>query len=65
MNLKSIQAYLGNNDILFAVHTIHAKDITAFSAIPDEREVVLMPGTRLHAKSEPLNLEEIDPQKYV
>jgi hypothetical protein len=69
MDLEIIQPYLGDNGTLFAIHAIHAKDITAFSAVPDEREVVLMPGTRLRAKCGPLSftdrlfvlhLEEID-----
>jgi hypothetical protein len=72
MNLDSIQAFLGNNGTLFAIHTLHAKDITAFSAVPDEREFVLMPGTKLRAKCGSLNfdnrlsvlhLEEISSQK--
>jgi hypothetical protein len=71
-NLRGIQAFLGEKGTLFAIHTINAKDITAFSAIPDEGEVVLMPGTRLCVKSESLNfidrlwvlpLEEIDSQR--
>jgi hypothetical protein len=72
MDLRSIQPYLGDNGTLFAIHTIHGKDISAFSAIPDEREVVLMPGTRMRAKCESLSfidrlfvfhLEEINPQR--
>ena len=72
INPRSIQAYLSNNGTLFAIHTINAKDITAFSAVQAEREVVLMPGTKLRAKSESLNfddrlsvlhLEEINSQK--
>ena len=72
MDLRGIQAYLGEKGTLFAIHTINAKDITAFSAIPDEKEAVLMPGTRLRAKCEPLDfidrlsivhLEEVISQK--
>jgi hypothetical protein len=72
MDLRSIEPYLGDNGTLFAIHAIHAKDITAFSAVQDEREVVLMPGTRLRAKGERLSfidrllvihLEEIDSQR--
>jgi hypothetical protein len=72
MDLKSIQPFLHDNGTLFAIHAIHAKDISAFSAIPDEREVVLMPGTRVRPKSGPLSfinrlfvvhLEEINPQR--
>ena len=71
VDLSSIQPFLGDNGTLFAIHTIHAKDITAFSAVADEREVVLMPGAQLRAKGDPLNfidrlsvlhLEEIDSQ---
>ncbi len=43
---------------MFAMHTIHGKDITAFSAVPDEGEVILMPGTQLRAKCESLNFAE-------
>lgn len=72
IDLRTIQAYLGDNGTLFAIHVIDAKDITAFSAVPDEREVVLMPGTRLRAKCESLDfidrlsvvhLEEITSQR--
>ena len=70
-DLRGIQAFLGNEGTLFAIHTTSAKDITAFSAVPDEGEVVLMPGTRLRAKCESLSfidrlwvlhLEEISSQ---
>jgi hypothetical protein len=72
IDLRSIQPYLGDNGTLFAIHTISGKDISAFSAIPDEREIVLMPGTRVRSKCEPLSfndrlfvvhLEEINPQR--
>jgi hypothetical protein len=71
-DLRGIQAFLGEKGILFAIRAINAKDITAFSAIPDEGEVVLMPGTKLRAKCESLSfidrlwvlhLEEISSQK--
>ena len=71
MNLGIIEGFLGGNGTLFAIHPTHAKDITAFSAYTREREVILMPGTRLRAKSKPLkstdllvlDLEEIDSQR--
>jgi hypothetical protein len=72
IDLRSIQPFLGDKGTLFAIHTISGKDISAFSAIPDEREVVLMPGTRVRPKSGPLSfinrlfvvhLEEINPQR--
>jgi hypothetical protein len=72
MDPSSIRPFLGDNGTLFAIHTIHGKDISAFSAFPDEREVVLMPGTRVRARYQALNfddrlfflhLEEINPQR--
>jgi hypothetical protein len=72
MDLRSIEPYLGDKGTLFAIHTTDGKDISAFSAIQDEREVVLMPGTRVRAKCESLSfidrlfvlhLEEIIPQR--
>jgi hypothetical protein len=63
---------LGENGTLFAIEAIHGKDISMFSAVPDEQEVILMPGTRVRAKSQSLNvmdrlfiihLEEINLQR--
>jgi len=36
---------------LFCIHTIHGKDIAAYSANHGEEEIVLMPGTCLRVKS--------------
>jgi hypothetical protein len=72
MALDVIRPFLGENGILFAIEATHVKDISEFSAIPDEHEVVLMPGTRVRCKSGTLNiddrffilhLEQINPQR--
>jgi hypothetical protein len=72
MNINSVQPFLGESGTLFAIETIHGRNISMFSAFPDEQEVILMPGTRVHAKSQSLNipdrlfifhLEEIAPQR--
>jgi hypothetical protein len=72
MALNIVQPYLGESGTLFAIDTIHGKDISAFSAVLDEQEVVLMPGTRVRRRHESLNfidrlfvvhLEEINPQR--
>lgn len=71
-NISRVQAYLGESGTLFNIAAVHGKDISMFSAVPDEQEVVLMPGTGVCAKSQPLSfidrlfiihLEEIDAQK--
>jgi hypothetical protein len=72
MNPNRVHPFLGENGTLFAIDAIQGKDISAFSAIPDEQEVVLMPGTRVRCKHESLNfidrlfvlhLEEIKPRR--
>jgi hypothetical protein len=72
MNINSVQPYLGENGTLFAIETIHGRDISTFSAVPDEEEVIIMPGTRVRAKAQSLNipghlfifhLEEIAPRR--
>jgi hypothetical protein len=72
MALNIVQPFLGESGTLFAIDVVHGKDISAFSAIPDEQEVVLMPGTRVRRRYESLNfidrlfvlhLEEINPQR--
>ncbi|CAF1409587.1 unnamed protein product, partial [Didymodactylos carnosus] len=71
MDLRSIQSYLGENGTLFAIDVLDGKDVSAFSAVPDEQEVLLMPGTRLRARCESLSfidrlsvlhLKEVNPQ---
>jgi hypothetical protein len=42
-----IGPFLGDRGTLFAVNAVNGKDISTFSANPDEKEVVLMPGTRV------------------
>jgi hypothetical protein len=72
MNINSVQPFLDENGALFAIETIHGRDISTFSAIPDEQEVIIMPGTRVRVKSQSLNifgrlfifhLEEIAPRR--
>jgi hypothetical protein len=58
MALNIVQPFLGKQGTLFAIDAIHGKDISAFSALPDEQEVVLMPGTRVRRRFESLNVNE-------
>jgi hypothetical protein len=71
MDFEALKLRLGEKDTLFAIDVINAKDVCAFSAFPEEQEVILMPGTHVRDKCLPLNtgrlivahLEEIDPQE--
>ena len=56
MNPKTVQPFLGETGTLFVIDAIYGKDISAFSAFPDEQEIILMPGTRVRAKSESLSV---------
>jgi hypothetical protein len=58
MAANIVQPFLGEKGTVFAIDAIHGKDISAFSAMPDEKEVVLMPGTRVRRRFEPLNVNE-------
>ena len=71
-NLDVVREYLGESGTLFAIDAVHGKDISSFSANPDEQEVVLMPGTRVRRRHESMNfierlfilhLEEVYPQR--
>ncbi len=55
MALNVVEFYLGEKGTVLAIEAIHAKDICAFSAMPDEKEFVLMPGTCVRVKSPSLN----------
>ncbi|CAF0722390.1 unnamed protein product [Adineta steineri] len=71
MDLKIVQPFLGEHGTLFAIEAMCGKDISQYSANPEEQEVILMPGTYVRAKTETLNfidrlfvihLDEITPQ---
>ena len=57
-DLKIVQLFIGEKDTLFAIEVMHGKDISEFSAIPVEKEVILMPGTRVRARSESINFSD-------
>jgi hypothetical protein len=72
MALNIVQSFLGGEGTVFAIDALDGKDISEFSAMPDEKEVVLMPGTRVRRRFESLNvngtifilhLEQIIPQR--
>jgi hypothetical protein len=55
-NLDIVELFLPKSGTLFNIGAIHGKDISTFSAVPDEQEVILMPGTRVRAISRTSNL---------
>jgi hypothetical protein len=72
MDLKSVQPFLGEDGTLFAIETIHGRNISTFSAVSDEQEVILMPCTRVRVISNSsdfidrlsiIHLEEIAPRR--
>jgi hypothetical protein len=71
-SVEIAKQYLDPSGTLFTIKTVNGRDISMFSAHPDEQEVVLMPGTRVCVKSSAvkfmdrlfiIHLEEIVPQK--
>lgn len=70
LDASVIKPFLNDNGTVFVIEAIHAKDISVLSAVSDEKEVILMPGTRVRRKYGTLDLgtinvlqlEEIDPQ---
>ncbi|CAF1232750.1 unnamed protein product [Adineta steineri] len=71
LDLEIVQPFLGEHGTLFTIEAKCGKDISQFSASPEEKEVVLMPGTCVQAKTGALNfinrlfvvhLNEITPQ---
>ena len=55
-SLDIAQKYIGESGTLFAIEKAHGKDVTMFSAVQDEKEVILMPATRCLAKSQAAEL---------
>ncbi|CAF4175841.1 unnamed protein product, partial [Adineta steineri] len=57
MDLKIVEPFLGERGTLFAIEVMCGKDVSQFSACPQEKEVILMPGTCVRARAEPLNVD--------
>jgi hypothetical protein len=57
-DISVVEQYLDNSSTLFAIDASHGKDISEYSTFPTEKEIVLMPGTRLRAKAHSLNPEK-------
>jgi hypothetical protein len=57
MDITVVKKYLDNSSTLFAIDASRGKDISKFSTFPLEQEIILMPGTRVHAKAQSLKFE--------
>jgi hypothetical protein len=55
-DLSAAEMYVPKGGSLLFIEAIHGKDVSMFSAVPDEQEVILMPGTRMRAKCRTTNL---------
>lgn len=54
-NLAIVERYLGTTGTVFAIDTIYGRDISTYSTFPEEKEIILMPGTRVSSKCQSLN----------
>ena len=54
--LNVVQMFLTDTSTLFVIDAIHGKNISEYSAFPEEQEVILMPGTRLRVKSKSIHV---------
>jgi hypothetical protein len=57
-DISVVEQYLDNSSTLFAIDASHGKDISEYSKFQTEKEIVLMPGTRVLAKAHSLNFEK-------
>ncbi|CAF2860709.1 unnamed protein product [Rotaria sp. Silwood2] len=57
-DLAVIQIYLGKTGTVFAIDAAEAKNISSFSTFPDEKELILMPGTRVRPYCRHLNFND-------
>ena len=57
-DLSVVKKYLVENSTLFIIEASHGKDISSYSTFPEEKEILLMPGTHVRAKCHSFNLED-------
>ncbi|CAM4811676.1 unnamed protein product [Rotaria magnacalcarata] len=55
--LNVIEAFVGGKGVVFAIKVSHGKDISAYTAMKDEQEVILMPGATVRMKNKPLDFD--------
>jgi hypothetical protein len=58
-NAQVVAPFIGENGFLFNIEVINGKDISSYSTVPDEQEVILMPGTFLRVKGSPFNFRDL------
>jgi hypothetical protein len=58
LDISVVKQYLDNSSTLFAIDASHGKDISKYSTFQTEKEIVLIPGTRVRAKAHSLNFED-------
>jgi hypothetical protein len=56
-DISVIKQYLDNSSTLFAIDASHGKNISEYSTFQTEKEIILMPGTRVCAKAHSFNFE--------
>lgn len=55
--LNVVEIYVGNQGTVFAINATNAKDITEFSTFSQEKEYILLPGSKVRVKSGRLNFK--------
>jgi len=58
-NLSVIESYLGESGTFFIIETSYGKNISEYSAMSDEEEIILMPGTRVRLQCDPLAIQNM------
>ncbi|CAF1509334.1 unnamed protein product [Adineta steineri] len=58
--LKVVKKFLGQSSTLFLIEAKNGKLISAYSNFPEENEVILGLGTRVHVDSDPLGSSSLD-----
>lgn len=53
-----VEMFLSDKGTVFSIEAVHAKDISQYSAFLQEKEAILMPGTRVRIKNPPLVFKE-------
>lgn len=73
VDVHVIEQFLTENSTLFLIEALTARDITGYTNYPQEHEVILQPGIRLHIVADPMehtgglqivHLREIEVNSY-
>ena len=57
-DINTVEAFVGEREVIFATKMINGKDISSYSVVLEAQEMIIIFGTRICVKSNPLTFRD-------